>query len=270
MKVFISADMEGIACVSARDEVTKGEDDYGPAQVQMTAEVAASCEGAFAAGAKEVWIKDAHWTGRNIDPRGLPKAEDKTLRLVRGWSGHPFSMVQELDESFDALVFIGYHSAASNAGNPLSHTLSSRLIAKLEINGAVASEFLVYSYAASLVRVPVTFLSGDEILCRESRLINERLETVSTMRGSGASIVAIPPWEAVKNIREGVERSLRSKSTVLPLPSEFRVQVHFRDHVEAFRRSFYPGAVLVGDYEVRFETRDYFDVLRLLQFMTLH
>lgn len=54
MKLYISADMEGIACVSAREEVTKGECDYTAAQEQMTAEVGAICEEGFAFGANEI------------------------------------------------------------------------------------------------------------------------------------------------------------------------------------------------------------------------
>jgi D-amino peptidase len=72
----------------------------------------------FAAGAKEIVIKDAHATGRNIIASRLPAC----ARLVRGWSGHPLAMVQELDESFDALVLVGYHSKAGTQDNPLAHT----------------------------------------------------------------------------------------------------------------------------------------------------
>lgn len=270
MKVFISADMEGIAGVSAREEVTKGEPDYAAAREQMTAEVAAACQGAWAAGATEIVVKDAHWTGRNLDPRAIPVPDGKRLRLVRGWSGHPFSMVQELDASFHSVLFVGYHSAAAKAGNPLSHTLSSRVLAAVKLNGELASEFLVFSYAASLVGVPVVFLAGDEALCREARRVNEGLVTVETFAGRGSSIVTLAPAESVHRIREGAEEAVsRRAGRVLPLPSSFDVRVTFRDHAEAYRKSFYPGARLVADFETAFETSDYFDVLRMLKFITL-
>ena len=69
----------------------------------MQREVTAACEGAIAAGAKEIRIKDAHATGRNLDPWTLPRQ----AHLVREWSSHPLMMVQELDEEIDAVVIIG-------------------------------------------------------------------------------------------------------------------------------------------------------------------
>lgn len=270
MKILISADMEGIACVGAREEVTKGERDYDAASAQMTAEVAAVLEGAYAAGVTHATVKDAHWTGRNLDAARLNAPEGRELRLIRGWSGHPFSMVQGLDESYDAVLFVGYHAAASRAGNPLAHTLASRLLAQVRINEHVASEFLIFSLAASLVKVPVVFLAGDGGICREARDFNPGIETVATFEGSGPSIVSLTPSESCRRIRLGVAAALaKPKPTILRLPDRFQVSVDFRDPAEAYRRSFYPGARLQGDLTVAFETPDYFEVLRLLKFLTL-
>ncbi len=108
--------MEGITGVTHWDEVTKEHGDYPQFQKQMSKEVAAACEGAFAAGATEIRIKDAHDSGRNILQSMLPE----NTHLIRGWSGHPYSMVQELDDSFDAGMMIGYHSRAGAGGNPLN------------------------------------------------------------------------------------------------------------------------------------------------------
>ena len=71
MRVFISADIEGTAFATVWDETHKGEIDYVPAARQMTMEVKAACEGAIAAGADYILIKDAHGTARNIDPNEL-------------------------------------------------------------------------------------------------------------------------------------------------------------------------------------------------------
>ncbi len=62
MKIYITADIEGITGAAHWDETDKKNADYGEFREQMTAEVAAACEGALNAGAAEVWVKDAHWT----------------------------------------------------------------------------------------------------------------------------------------------------------------------------------------------------------------
>ena len=96
MKVYISMDIEGITGITHWDEATKNKADYRVFQEQMTDEVVAACEGALNAGATEIFVKDAHDTGRNIITSRLPEE----AIMIRGWSGHPFCMLQELDETF--------------------------------------------------------------------------------------------------------------------------------------------------------------------------
>lgn len=145
MKVFISADIEGIAAITGWDEVHKGGTGYQEFREQMTAEVVAACEGARAAGAIEILVKDAHESGCNLIVSRLPDY----VRIVRAWSGHPYVMMFGIDRTFDAALFIGYHNAAGTDTNPLAHTMNDR-IAKLFINGRLASEFTVNAYAAAM------------------------------------------------------------------------------------------------------------------------
>ncbi|WP_415930700.1 M55 family metallopeptidase [Zhenpiania hominis] len=145
MKIFISADIEGVATTTLWPETEKGSEDYRQHAQQMTMEVIAACEAASEAGASEIVVRDAHEDGNNLDIWKLPE----NVTLIRGWSGHPYSMVYGIDPSFDAAIFIGYHSAASSEGNPLSHTESLNPLS-VKLNGALASEFLLYSYAAAL------------------------------------------------------------------------------------------------------------------------
>ena len=266
MKIYISADIEGVACISAPSECDMSSPDYAPFRQQMTAEVGAACEAAFAADAQHVVVKDAHWTGRNLDPHQLNAPEGRQLQLIRGWSGHPFSMVQGIDSSFDRALFIGYHSAASRGGNPLAHTVSGRLFSCIELNGQVASEFLLFALAAASVQVPVSFLSGDRAQCEEAAQLIDGIVTVATLEGHGPSVLSILPQEAVKRIREGVQRSLSGKpAALLPMPKEFSFKLGFARAAEAYSRSFIPGVRQVSDTELLLETRNYFDVLTVLK-----
>ncbi|MCJ7789554.1 MAG: M55 family metallopeptidase, partial [Candidatus Atribacteria bacterium] len=81
MKIYISADIEGVTGIAHWDETEKSKSDYQKFAQQMTDEVKAACEGAVNAGVEEIWIKDAHDSGRNIIAVDLPEI----IRLVRGW-----------------------------------------------------------------------------------------------------------------------------------------------------------------------------------------
>lgn len=267
-KIYVSADIEGVACIAAPAEADPSQQmEYLPFREQMTAEVAAACEGAFAAGASEVLVKDAHWTGRNIDPRRLSAPEGRRLELIRGWSGHPFSMVQELDASFAGALFVGFHSSASSAGNPLAHTVSGRLFSRITLNGVTASEFHLYALAAAMVGVPVLFVSGDQAQCEEARGQIEGIVTVETLRGVGPSVQSILPREAVRRIREGVTLAVnRTPPPCITLPPKFTFTLEFAKPAEAYARSFFPGVKQVSARELLLETTRYFDVLTLLKF----
>lgn len=264
MKVFISADIEGVTGCTVWDETEKGKDGYEASAEQMTKEVNAACEGANIVGVKEIMIKDAHDSGRNIDHNKLPR----NTKLIRGWSGGLFSMVQELDESYDALIFVGYHSAASSDANPLSHTMTLSLD-YIKINGMVASEFLIHSYIAAYLGVPVVFLSGDEGLCEEAKRLNRNIETVAVKEGKGNSAVNIHPDLALDLIKEGVKKALNRDKTncIIELPKEFDIEMRYRQHKDAYKASFYPGATKIDANTIKFKSEDYKEVLQMMSYL---
>lgn len=266
MKVFISADIEGCAAITSWDEVRKGGEGYQEFREQMTAEVVAACEGARAAGATDVLIKDAHESGCNLIVSRLPDY----ARIVRAWSGHPHVMMFGLDPSFHASVFIGYHDAAGSDGNPLAHTMNDR-IASLSINGDLASEFTVNCYTAALNTVPIAFLSGDRQICAAAGKLVPGVKTLAVSEGFGRASISIAPAKAIRMIREGVEEALSSDlgANLVALPENFEVVLKFNNASDAYRSSFYPGVEHIEACTLRFVSRDYFEVLRTLRFITV-
>jgi D-amino peptidase len=148
-RVFISVDIEGVTGQTHGDEANKSHRDYAEFAQRMTAECVAACEGAIKAGATEIWVKDAHGSGRNILQEQLPPE----CTLVRGWSGHPYAMVQELDDTFDAVLMVGYHGPASDPQNPLSHTYSGKWN-HITLNDQLCPEYWLYAHCAALEGVP--------------------------------------------------------------------------------------------------------------------
>ncbi len=263
MKIYVSADIEGVTGTTHWDEADSKKPDYAAAREQMTAEVAAACQGALTGGAKEIWIRDAHGGCRNLIASKLPQE----AKLIRGWGGHPFGMVEFLDASFAAVLLVGYHSHAGSAANPLSHTLTGKPF-RMTINGQLVSEFLISTFTAATVGVPVVFVSGDEGLCEDVERLNRDITTVGVKRGSGATTVNIHPKLATRLIEEGVAKAVAGdvSACLIDLPAHFSVEILYRKHEWAYAFSFYPGATLADPSTVRFEADDFYEVLRLLAF----
>jgi D-amino peptidase len=262
-KIYITADIEGITGAVHWDETDKKNADYGEFREQMTAEVAAACEGALNAGATEIWVKDAHWTGRNILASKLPRQ----VRLIREWSGHPYGMMQELDQTFFAVLAIGYHSRAGSNTSALAHTMTGN-VTYMKINAQYAAEFMISAYTAGLVGVPVVFVSGDAGICQEAQALIPNLHSVPVMQGIGSSTISIHPHLAIEQIHSEVEEALKEDVTKcrLQMPDHFSVEIRYRNHARAYHMSFYPGVTLQEPHTVRFEADNYFDVLRFFSF----
>ena len=60
LKVFISVDMEGITGVVTSEECSRTGQDYNYFRKIMTQETNAAINGAAAAGATEIWVRDSH------------------------------------------------------------------------------------------------------------------------------------------------------------------------------------------------------------------
>jgi D-amino peptidase len=177
-------------------------------------------------------------------------------------------MVQELDESFDALMFLGYHSKAGSDGNPLAHTLSLK-VSRLAINGETASEFFMHSLAAALFKVPVVFVSGDKGICADAKALIPEITTVPVSQGIGPSTVSIVPRRAQKLIQEGARTALGGDLAAcrLALPEKFTLEITYDNPVDAYRASWYPGMTKPGPQTVSFQNTSYFEVLRAIRFV---
>ena len=264
MKVFISADIEGVNNIVSWDETDLKSSEYNYFRKQMTDEVYNACVGAKAAGATEIFVKDAHDSARNLILKDLPEY----VKLHRGWEGCPGSMMAGLDESFDAVIFIGYHSPASSDGNPLSHTMNLRN-QSVKINGILASEFYINALYASYLGVPVAFLSGDKKLTELVKEENENIITVATKEGSHGAVISLHPSVTNQQIKENVKCALLKdlKNNIVRLPKHFEVEIEYKKFNDAYSASFYPGCKLINNTTVLYTSDNYYEVLRALKFI---
>ena len=263
MKVFISADIEGTAFTTYWDETERDQPYYAAARLEMTREVRAAIDGAMAAGATEILVNDAHGHADNLDPNEMPAC----VELIRGWSGSPMGMVEGIDESFDAAMFVGWHSPAGTCNNPLSHTMSTKN-ASVVLNGMPCSEFLLYSWACAMRGVPSVLLAGDRRLTELSRPLHPSLVTVAVKDGYGGLTRCKAPVLVHREIREAAEAALRQdlSHARIELPKRFTFDITYRQPRDAVKYSYYPGFRPVDDLTIRLVTTDYMNVLRAAWF----
>lgn len=265
MKVFISADIEGVAGNFCWPECMPEGATYHEFAQEMAAETIALCRAALDAGADEVFVKDAHHNGDNIPTEKLPKG----VRIIRGWEWSPNLMIEGIDESFDCIAFVGYHSGAGWSGNPLSHVMSDGFT-NITINGTPASEFLIYSLLAAGLGVPTVFLAGDEMLCRENKAMFPWLETVETKKGAGRSVISKSPAAVQQLIYEQGKKAFSQDLRAVPLAEtaeEYHCVVEYKDHADATRYQYFPGCRLCGRSTLEFTAKSIADVSRTLMFI---
>lgn len=135
MKLFLSVDMEGISGIVDTSYINPDSGmNYARGRQFMTEDANAVIEAALEWGATEIVVADSHNTMNNILWESLhPEAK----LLVS--SPRDYSMMQGLDQSFDAAFFIGYHTRQGVPG-VLSHTMSG-VVRNMYINGQVVGEF---------------------------------------------------------------------------------------------------------------------------------
>ena len=265
MKFYVLTDIEGVAGLSCWEEARSMNSEYEPMARERSLEVAAVARGLLAAGAEKVVVEDGHGDGRNIDCTLLPK---NTL-LLRGLTHEILGLTGVFDETFDGLVLVGFHDAASRSGNPTSHTMVSSRIFQLKINGEIWGEADVSMHAAAYRGVPTVLVSGDSATCESSKKLSPNTSVVPTKTGGGYSVLTKMPelvQEELENAAFNVVNNLTFIKPVV-LPEHFHVEVTYIHHYDAYGCMHYPGARLVSPTTLVYDTDDYGEVLRFFYFV---
>ena len=212
MKFYILCDIEGVASLTCWDEARPANACYAPMAREMALEAAAAARGLFSGGADEVVIEDMHGDGCNIDCALLPR----DARLLRGITHDIVGLTGIFDESYDGMLMVGFHDAASAPGNPTSHTMVSSRIFRLTVNGALWGEFEMYAHAAAYRGVPTLFASGDEGMCAAAANTVPGLLTVPTKSGHGYGVLTKTPELVCEEIEGMMAEAVAAAKTAAP------------------------------------------------------
>ena len=263
MKVFISADMEGVSGITHPAQCRPTHADYGRFRDLFTEEVNAAVEGAIEGGATAVVVNDAHFTMTNILIEKLHPAAE----LISG-STKLLGQMEGLDESFDAVFFVGYHEGDGMGDGIVNHTLMSATLRRVRIDGVEVDEAGLNGRVAAALGVPVALLTGDDVVCAQAERDFPGIAVAPVKRAidrlTGQHLV---PETACGLIRERAAAALdglpRLRAADVPAADEpVRLELEFRSTSAAHCCTLFPGVVRTSPSAVTIEHRSFLDAFR--------
>lgn len=260
-KIYISVDMEGIGGIGTSKMVSSGGKDYETGRRLMTNEVNAVVKAIYDLGPAEIVVNDSHGDMQNL----LHTELDPQVSYIQS-NIKPLGMVQDLDASFDGVIFIGYHAMAGAENGFLAHTGSGN-VKGLWINGKEVGEGGLNAYFAGSLGVPVILASGDKTFTEEiAKLITTRM--VVTKEAIGASAAKLKHPEVVlSSLRSQTTAALKDIKNAKPLAvSE---PIHFVLKVDSPARADVamgiPGMKRVDGYTISYEAKDMKEAYALIR-----
>jgi len=262
VRVFVSADMEGVAGIT-RDEQTDPSSALHPASRSlMTQEVNAAVEGALQAGVQEVVVSDGHWTCANLLPEELhPRAE-----LVSGFPRRLY-MAAGLGPGFDAAFFVGYHAAAGTPDAVLDHTYADgRVVHQVRLGGVPQCEGSLTGYLCGAFDCPVALFTGDAAAVSQMHEFVLEVEGVVVKEGLGRQAArSLHPHVARDRIRTGAARAIERLCNipVMRLDGAASLEIDFVSTAMADSCERVPGVTRLGPRTVGYISGEYIDVYNL-------
>jgi D-amino peptidase len=265
-KVFISVDMEGITGVVQPAQLAPGGFEYQSAREWMTGEVNAAIGGIREGGPAEIVVCDSHGNGQNVLIDKLPD----DVRIVRGFP-RPLEMMQGIDDTFAAAVFIGYHASEWTADAVRGHTISSARLLGIKLNGMEVSEGIYNAALAGQFGVPIAFVSGDRLAVTQLQKVIPAAEGAIVKEPHGYhSAMSVTPSRGQAMIREGVKRAMAKLGSLQPyrVSAPIAVEVGFKLTIDAERAAFIPSLSRADAHSVKGSFRDMVEITKLLQVLT--
>jgi D-amino peptidase len=251
VKVFLSTDMEGTAGVVDWEQCTGTGPEAQAGRRLLLAEVNAAIDGAVEGGASEVVVNDSHSAMRNLPPEELAAGAS----YISG-QHKPLYMMQGLDESFDACLFVSYHgSVGAPAG--LSHTYSPRAVTEVRLDGQVTGEAGINALVAAHYDVPVVLVTGDDCACAETARLIPGIRTAVVKRHvSRVAAQSLHPLRARELIRAEARAAVAALPAAAPScePGVLDVSVRHTDIAEA--ASWVRGIERTGPRQLRIQGPD--------------
>jgi D-amino peptidase len=268
LKIYISADMEGVVGVVTNEQLGPQGFEYTRFREFMTNEVNAAIEGAIAAGATGIVVSDSHGNGQNLLIEKLPT----NVLLVRAWP-RPLMMMQGIDETFAGAIFIGYHTGTTNSQGVRAHTISSARLADVRLKGVSVSEAGLNAAIAGHFNVPVIMISGDDAVVKETQALLGDVEGAVVKWASGFhSAKTVMPEVSYVMIREKAKRAVERIKDFKPykLAAPIQLDVRFKNYRPSEVLSYLSIVERTDAHSIRFTGKDMIEVSKFLEFIVTY
>lgn len=260
MKLYISADMEGVAGIISWEQVDPGGVDYSRCRRLMAGEVNAAVSAALDSGATFVTVNDAHGSMCNLPADSF----NPNVYLISG-KNKKLGMMEGIDGGFSAACFIGYHARSGSRG-VLAHTFST-IVHRLQVNGREMGELGLNAMLAGYFKVPVIMASGDQELAEEARRLSGHILTVVVKEA--ISYHAAKSLSG-KNARQSIIRGLRAAIKrnryvhIVP-PKPVYLKIEFNEPGQAAAAAIFPMCRHVNAVTVSYSASDFFEAYQVLR-----
>lgn len=263
LKVFISVDMEGISGIVHPNQTGSDPTEYEQGRTLMAKDVNAAIEGMLAVGVSEIVVSDGHGHKRNI------RAEDLHERavLVRG-SPKPLAQMEGIDTTFNAVILIGYHAKRGTKYGILDHTISSRVVASVLVNGIELGEMGLNAAIAGYYGVPLIFVSGDLAVTQEVHALLPNTITVAVKEAvSRTAAKCLHPDKARSLIKQEVQTAIKNRNHIQPyvIASPIVLTIRFIDSLMADVAENMPCVERLDGKTIRIQQDDYLCAIRALR-----
>jgi D-amino peptidase len=265
MKIYISADMEGVVGVVTQEQLGPSGFEYQRAREFMTEEVKSAIDAAFEAGATEIVVSDSHGNGQNLLIEKLPR----NITLVRAFP-RPLTMMQGIDETFDGVIFLGYHTSTTNPQGVRAHTMSSATLADVRLNGVSMPEAGLNAAIAGHFNVPVIMISGDDAIVKEAGALLGGIEGAVVKWAYGFhSARTLMPEAAYELIRQKVKQAIGRIKDFKPykIKAPIQLDVRFKNYRPSEVLSYLSIVERTDSHSVRFMGKDMIEVSKFLEFI---
>lgn len=263
LKIFISVDMEGISGIGTPAMTSPGSKDYDVGRKLMTDEVNSVVAAILRRGPAEIVVNDSHGDMQNL----LHTELDPRVTYIQG-AVKPLGMVQGLDSTFSAAIFLGYHSRAGTANGFISHTGTGDVKGLWLNDTEVGEGELNAAYAGSL-GVPVIMAAGDSTFVEQfTRTVHaEAVATKYAITPRAARL--IHPQVVHERLAAAAGRALDARASAKPwvIGKPVRVRLRLSDVTITQILQAIPGVRQVDGFTVEFTAPTMTDAYRLIRFM---